>query len=290
MKEKDIKMATFYNQASITFGNTVINSNVASGELVTALTLTKTAVSENYATGDGITYVITITNNGTTDSAGLTLTDNLGAYTLPECGAAVTPLTYVEGSLLYYQNGVLTAAPTVTANGTLTVEGITVPAGGNATLIYETRANSTAPLESGGVITNTATLPTCENLTATATVPVRDEANPTISKAVCPGEVTCSGEITYTFTVQNPGNIPIVATDNLVVNDIFDPALSGITVSLDGETLAEGTGYTYDEESGVFSTLPGAIPVPAATFTRDCANGNVVTTPGFTTLTVTGII
>ena len=283
-------MATFYNQASITFGNTVINSNVARGELVTALTLTKTAVSENYATGDGITYVITITNNGTTDSAGLTLTDDLGTYTLPDCGTEVTPLTYVDGSLLYYQNGVPATPPTVTANGSLTIDGITVPAGGTVTLIYEARANGTAPLESGGAITNTATLPSCENLTATATVPVRDEASPTISKAVCPGEVTCSGEITYTFTIQNTGNIPIVATDNLVINDVFDPVLTGITVTLDGIELAEGTGYTYDEESGVFATLPGAITVPAATYTRDCETGNVITTPGFATLTVTGTI
>ena len=283
-------MATFYNQASITFGNTVINSNVASGELVTALTLTKTAVSENYATGDGITYVITITNNGATDSVGLTLTDDLGAYTPMECDTEVTPLTYVDGSILYYQNGVPTAAPTVTANGILTIEGITVPAGGTATIIYEARANGAAPLESGGVITNTATLPACENLTATATVPVRNEANPTISKAVCPGEITCSGEITYTFTVQNTGNIPIVATDNLVINDIFDPALTDITVALDGTPLTEGIGYSYDEETGVFATLPGAIPVPAATYTRDCETGNVITTPGFATITVTGTI
>ncbi len=285
-------MATFYNQASITFGNTVINSNVARGELITALTLTKTAVSENYATGDGITYVITITNNGATDSVGLTLTDDLGTYTVPICETVVTPLTYVVGSLLYYQNGTPTPTPTptVTAGTTLTVEGITVPAGGNVTIIYEARANGTAPLESGGAITNTAALPSCENLTATATVPVRDEANPTISKAVCPGEVTCSGEITYTFTVQNTGNIPITATDNLLINDVFDPTLSAITVTLDDVPLVLGTDYTYNETTGVFATLPGAITVPAATFVRDCETGVVITTPGFATLTVTGTV
>mgnify|MGYP003317372293 CR=1 FL=1 len=36
-------MATFYNQATLTVGGTVTNSNIASGELVEVLSVTKTA-------------------------------------------------------------------------------------------------------------------------------------------------------------------------------------------------------------------------------------------------------
>ena len=283
-------MATFYNQASITIGGRVTNSNVTEGEIVNGLTLTKTAASADYGPGDSITYIVTIVNNGETASEGLTLTDNLGEYTLGDGTTQVTPLTYIEGSVLYYQNGVLQDAPAVEAGPPLAISGIAVPAGGNVTIVYEGRANEFAPLSHGSAIFNTATLDGCEEQTATAEVGTRDEASLTISKAISPATVTCSGEVTYTFIIQNTGNTAVAATDGLIVNDAFTPALSGITATLNGETLPEGTGYTYSEATGEFATLTGAIPVPAATFVRDPVTGVVTTTPGFATLTVTGTV
>ena len=289
-KEKDFKMATFYNQASISIGGRVTNSNITEGEIVNGLTLTKTAASSTYSAGGGITYIATIVNNGATDSAGLTFTDDLGAYTLPGGARTVTPLTYVDGSVLYYLNGVLQEAPTVTAGPPLTVGGITVPAGGSVTIVYEGLANEFAPLAAGSTIVNTASIDGCEVQTSVATVGTRDEAILSIAKAICPETVTCSGEITYTFIIQNTGNTPVVATDDLILNDTFTPALSGITVNLNGTPLAEGTGYTYDETTGAFATLPGAIPVPAATYVTDPETGVITTTPGVATVTVTGTI
>ncbi len=285
-------MATFFNQASISYGGTVTNSNITEGEIVNGLTLTKTAASSDYGPGDGITYVISIVNNGATDSAGLTLTDNLGEYTVPGGTTEVTPLTYIEGSLLYYRNGVLQPAPTVEAGPPLSISGITVPRGGNVTIVYEGRANAFAPLSRGSSIFNTATLDGCEVQSATAQVGTRDEAILSITKSISPAVVTCSGEITYTFIIQNTGNTPVVATDDLIVTDTFSPALTNITVTLNGEQLNDGTGigYTYNEETNEFRTNPGTITVPAATYTRDPVTGVVTTTPGFATLTVTGTI
>lgn len=283
-------MAIFYNQASLSLGGNVTNSNITSGEVVGALTMTKTAASSDYGAGDSITYIVSIVNDGIADSAELTLTDNLGAFTVPgEAGTAI-PLTYIDGSVIYYRNGELQPAPTVTATDSLVISGITVPAGGNVTLVYEGRANAFAPIATGSAITNTAALTGCEELTATATVPVREEPVLTIAKSISPAVVTCSGEVTYTFVVQNTGNAQVVATDNLIVSDIFNPQLSDITVTLNGAELAEGTGYTYDEATGAFATVPGAVPVPAATYTRDAVTGAVTTTPGFAVITVTGTI
>ena len=75
-----------------------------------------------------------------------------------------------------------------------------------------------------------------------------------------------------------------------MLTDTFDPALSGITVTLDGAPLAETTGYTYDEATGEFATVAGAVTVPAATFTQDETTGAWTLTPGTAVLTVTGTI
>lgn len=291
VKRKGEKMATFYNQATLSYGNVVKNSNIAEGEILSGITLTKTAVTGSYGAGDSISYVITLTNNGASAVDGITLTDDLGAYTPVGGTAEVTPLAYVNGSLLYYVNGAISTPPTVTTTDPLVFDGISIPAGGNVTLIYEALANEYAPLAAASAITNTATTAgTVEPLTASDSVPVRDEAMLSIAKAVSPVTVAGNGEITYTFIIQNSGNTAATATDNVVVTDTFNPILSGISATLDGTPLAEGTGYTYDATTGEFATAIGAITVPAATYTTDPTTGAVITTPGVTTLTVSGTV
>ena len=285
-------MATFYNQASLSFGGRVTNSNVTEGEVLTRVSMTKTAVTTDYGSGDNIVYAVTLVNADTTAKSGITITDDLGRFT-PTGGPEVVPLTYVPGSVLYYQNGVLQPAPTVNAGPPLVISGIDIPAGGNVIILYEVRANEYAPLGSEDIISNTVEATgesICEELTDTADVPTRDEPLLSIAKAICPDSLTCGDEITYTFIIQNSGNTPVVATDNLIVSDTFDPALQNITVRLNGVLLVEGTDYTYDEISGMFTTLPGAITVPAATFSRDVNTGIIITTPGTATITVTGTI
>jgi len=278
-------MATFYNQATLSYGDNVTNSNITTGEIITGLTLTKTAASANYGEGDGITYVITLVNATGTDRTGVTVSDNLGVYTLGT--TALVPLSYVDGSVLYYQNGVLQTAPTVTVGTDLVISGITVPAGGNATIVYEATANGFAPLAAGSSITNTVT---SGELTDTATVAVREEAKLNIAKAICPAIVSDNGELTYTFVIQNSGNLAAVADDNVTVTDTFNPILSNISVTLNGAVLAEGTGYTYNETTGEFATVPGTITVPAATYVQNTTTGVITTTPGVAVLTVTGTV
>ncbi len=292
-KEKEIKMATFYNQATLSFLGRVTNSNITEGEIVSGLTLTKTAVSNNYGPGDGIVYAITMINSDTVGKTGVTLTDNLGAFTPSGATGEFVPLTYVDGSVLYYQNGVLQPAPTVTAGPPLTIGGITIPAGGNVIILYEATANSFAPLSARASIINTVDAVgnnLCQDLTDSAEVPTRDEPILSISKAIYPETVTCGEEITYTFIIQNTGNTPVVAIDDLIVSDIFNPPFEAITVELNGAALDEGTSYTYNTETGEFTTIGGAIPVSEATFTRDPVTGIVTTTPGVAVLTVKGIV
>ena len=120
-------MASFTNMATLSYNGSQINSNVVTGELRDALTITKTAVSGGYRPGDTVTYVVTLSNTGTAALTGLTLTDDLGGSTA--AAGTVYPLAYVPGSVLYYNGGTAQPAPTVTAGPPMTVTGVTVPAG-----------------------------------------------------------------------------------------------------------------------------------------------------------------
>ena len=285
-------MATFYNQATLSFGGSVVNSNTTEAELLSGLEIIKTAITGSYDSGSSVVYSITLSNMGSTPYAALTVTDDLGAYTLSGGGTAV-PLSYVDGSILYYLNGVLQPAPTVTATGNLEITGITVPAGSTATFIYEARANEFAPIAAGSVITNTVTTNGgvgIGQISDTATVTVREAPELTIAKAVCPAVLSDNDQLTYTIIVQNLGNTPILATDGVVISDTFNPILSNISVTLGGLALDEGTGYTYDTATGAFATVDGVVTVPAASYTQDPTTGSIATTPGVTVLTVTGTV
>ena len=284
-------MASFFNQATLIFGGRRANSNVTESEIVDTLSLTKTAITQSYSSDSGIVYAVSIANNGTTSAAGINLNDSLGSYELS--GNTVYPLAYVGGSLKYFIDGILQPTPSVNAGPPLTISGLTIPAGSNALLIYEARTNEFSPLAQGSSITNqinSESESSCTALSGSATLPVSEEAIPVITKFACSDSVVCGGEISYTFVLQNLGNTAVVATDNLLVEDVFNPILSISAVTLDGAPLALGAGYSYNSSTGEFSTLPGVITIPAATYVQDPVTGVITTTPGVAILTVTGTV
>lgn len=283
-------MATFTNQATLRYNGNVVNSNITTGELLEVLSATKTAVIDSYTQGSNVTYVINIVNSGTITFTGISITDNLGAYTLGT--ETYVPLDYVEGSTQYYLNGVLQATPVIVAGPPLVISGITVPANGVATIIYVASANQYAPLNLDGTITNSAVISGggVTDITVTETVTAESGARLTISKSICPTTVTENGRLTYTFVIQNLGNMPAVATDNVSITDTFNPILTGLTVTLNDVVWAEGVNYTYSETTGEFATIPSQITVPAATYTQDPVTGEWLIDPGIAVLTVTGTV
>ena len=283
-------MATFTNQATLTYNGNIINSNIATGELVEVLSATKTAVVATYTQGQEVTYVINIVNSGTMAYTGLSITDDLGAY--PFGVDVLVPLTYVGGSVKYYVNGVLQPTPGVNPGPPLIISGLTVPAGGVATIIYVVTANQFASPEIEGNIVNNATISGggITEITVTETVNAETEAELTITKSICPTSVTENGRLTYTFTIQNIGNTPADVTDAIVVADTFNPVLTDLVVTFNGSAWATPANYSYNPVTGVFSTVAGQITVPAATYTQDPATGIWITEPGVSVLTVTGTI
>ena len=283
-------MAFFTNQAQLRYGNEITNSNITVGEIQEVLTVTKTAVKETYRQGGTVTYIISIVNAGTAEYTGLTLSDDLGTYAFGT--TTRTPLDYSAGTIRYYQNGVLQTAPTVEAGPPLTITGVNVPAGGNATIVYETRLNAYAPLQLEAEITNVVTVSgTCvSGITASETVSAVAEPVLSITKSVSPVPVTECGRLTYTFVIQNTGNVPADSTTEVSVTDTFDPVLRNLTVTFNGTAWTAPTNYTYDETTGMFTTVLGEVTVPAATYTQNSETGEWSTNPGVSSLIVTGTI
>ena len=273
-------MAVFYNYATLSYNQGVTNSNVVTGELVEVITVTKNAVASGYRSGDTLTYVVNIINSGNTAYNNLTLTDDLGSFTVGT--GTVVPLNYLEGSVQYYVNGVLQASPAAVGGPPLTVSGINVPADSNVAIIYRVTVNEFAPLALGSTITNTASVSGVglTTVTASETLPVLEEAYLGITKAINPTTVVENEPLTYTFVITNTGNTAAVATDNVVLSDNFEPALDITAVTFNGAAWTSPANYTYDRSTGVFSTVAGQITVPAATYSTDPDTGAVTVTPG----------
>ena len=284
-------MAIFSNQATLTYNGNSTNSNIAYGEILDVLTATKTAVEGDYTPGGLVTYVVTLRNTGGGVLSDLTVTDDLGGYAFGT--TTVYPLTYEAGSAALFVNGAPQAAPAVVAGPPLVISGINVPAGGDVVLVYQARANEYANPGADGTIVNTVTV-TGDGLSApvTATETVTADAAPmlTISKAITPAQVVDNDRVTYTFVIQNSGNQPVVATDNAAISDTFDPRLTALAVTFEGATWTQGVQYNYNEATGLFTTVPGQILVPAATYTQDPVTGAYTVNPGVATLVVTGTI
>lgn len=282
-------MAVFTNFATLSYSGGRTESNIVTGELIEVLTASKVAVADDYTSGETIAYALSLINSGSAAIDGLTVTDDLGGYAFGT--GTLYPLEYVSGSIRYYQNGTLQTAPTVNAGPPLVISGISVPAGGNVLIVYATKLTDYAPLGTEASITNTATVSGegITPITVDATVNMRTSASLSIGKAICPSSVTENSRLTYTFVIQNSGNVEATAADEIVLSDLFDPTLDQITVTLNGDMLTATTDYSYDGTSGLFSTAPGRITVPAASYTQG-SDGRWTLTPGTATLVISGTL
>ena len=284
-------MAIFSNQATLSYNGGSTNSNIAYGEILDVLAVTKTAVRDTYTPDELVTYVVTLRNTGVIALSGLTVTDDLGGYTFGT--GTVYPLTYEPGTAAVFADGVPQGAPAVTAGPPMVITGINVAPGGDTVIVYQARANAFANPAAGGAVTNTVTV-TGNGLngpvTATQTVTAAAGPDLTITKSITPAQVVENGRVTYTFVIRNSGNEPVVATDNAVITDTFDPVLTDLAVTFEGVAWTQGVQYSYNPATGLFATAPGQITVPAATYTQDPVTGAYSVTPGAVTLTVTGTI
>lgn len=279
-------MAIFTNQAQITYNGRTVLSNIAQGEIVDPISISKTALGDTYLSRETKTYIVTLTNTSTSSLTNITVNDNLGSYTVDT--ESYYPLTYT-GPMLLFVNGEPSGSITPTQTvPTLSYVIPSLPAGGNVTVVYDTQINSYAPLSAGSEITNTAVaegVGIVTPISANETISASLEAILNLTKTVTPTSVT-DGNLTYTITIENSGN---TAAEEITLTDVFDPILSGISVTLNGASLSTPDGYTYDSTTGLFTIPSGVITVPEATYSVS-STGEITVIPGSAVVVVNGTV
>lgn len=284
-------MPVFFNQATLSYNDITTTSNLVQGNYTPQLTISRSSVNPVFCPDDLVTMVISIVNSCTGECGPLTLTDDLGAYS--HSSGTLVPLTYQDGSAQLYINGVLQPAPAVEAGPPLRISSLSVPGGGSLLLLYSARVNAYAPLGNGASITGTATLSggcLAAPISAESTIESSCGAQLTLSKSICPSEVTCNQPVSYTLVIQNSGATAATIADNVIITDIFDPVLEISSVSFNGTNWQSPSNYSYNSSTGVFTTAAGQITVPAASFSQNMTTGEWTVIPGTSTLVVTGRI
>lgn len=266
-------------------------SNVVRAVLNGPLSISKTAMSESYRIGQNITFMITVTNNRTAEAENISVADTLGTFEID--GINVTPLTYIGPARLFINGGAETNITPIIGADNIVFSIPSIPAGGNARIIYVVRVNNFAEQEADSTITNTATAdfdcgcPCTEAVSDSSTITAEEYADVRIVKSICPNPVVCGDDVAFSFELYNYGNM---AATEVVLTDRFDPALSDIQVFVDG-VLIPSEYYNYI--NGVLR-LPAldsefGITIPAATFERD-ESGNITVIPGNIRIVVRGVI
>lgn len=281
---------TINNFANITYkyGNITDGalSNIATTQLVETVSLNavKTSNNSSWRPSENITYMIRVSNDGTDPLFGVSIQDDLG-------GETTSPLTYVTGTTRMLRNSVLTeVTPTNTSPLTIIIPNTLEP---GEVIVFTYIAKVRADIDTTKTeITNIATVVGHETSIACPTVTVTPSptlsltksnyADVRITKNVNKDNVSVGDELTYTFLLENFGNIDatnIIIRDNLptnfTVNEISS-VTNGVTISF------EATDYSIDTQNKLIipTSTTKTISVPASTNLGS----------GKTTVTITGTI
>jgi uncharacterized repeat protein (TIGR01451 family) len=238
------------------------------------LRIVKTDVTDPVNAGTQLTYQITVTNDGPDAAAGVIVTDPLPAN-----------VTFVSGNVGGASNlvsfnaatGVLTATVGTLANGASALITVVVGVAGDAASPLSNTATVTASPNSD---------PNPSNNTSTQDTTVQRLVDVQIDKTVT-GTPIAGRNVTYTLAVTNPGPsqaraVSVVDTLDADLSFVsFDPGVSGVTLSRNGQTLTFDVGLLDANETNTFSFVvaidsaaSGTIPNVATVSTTDNDSNN----------------
>lgn len=227
----------------------------------------------NANVGDPITYTILIKNTGSGNITDAFIVDNV-----PDDVQVLNWTATVNGSAVIKTG----SASSGTTNNIFTLADI--PAGSNNILIT---VNGVIKQTASASFTNKAEGTSGEVKESSVTTSVNRSTDIAVIKAG-PQTISAGENITYTVNVYNNGSIDV---DNLLIEDLVNPSLTGVSwsavangsASING--LAAGTGNTVSvtgnisggEGNFISVTINGKVPagLPAGTLT----NSAVVTLP-----------
>lgn len=280
-------MATILNNSATLTYNSGANtgsaaSNVVSTSLLDSYSISavKTSANDSWRPSENITYLVTVTNTGTQPLYAVQISDDLASGQLSYLansaliidGSSVTPVTPASTSPL-----VITAASVLQSGESVTVLYVAQVSGAIADtveLITNTAQVTAQEQSTGGETISVTPAPTLS-------LPREDFAQIDIVKTADKAVISSGDTLTYTFTIENSGNIPatnVVITDTLPTGFVIQSIQSvtdGVT------TVYDATDYTVSADNTlVLPVGTKTITVPA----RD-ESGN-----GVTVVTVTGTV
>ena len=265
---------TINNSANITYQYGTL-TDTAKSNLVTTMMAesysligTKTSLNTNWRPSENLTFMIRIENNGSEPLYAVSMQDDLGGTT--------RLLSYIPCSAKMLRNDVLIGiTPTNMSPLTMVIPG-TLEAGGVVVFTYVAKVIGDIDA-SINEITNTVTVVGHEtsDMGPTVTIdpplaltlPIANYADVRIEKLVDKEEIVSGDNLTYTFVLENSGNIEAT---NVVIKDTLPTGftINSITSTTNGVvTEFEATDYSVGEGNKLVlptSTLK-TISVPAAT-------------------------
>ncbi|MGI8982308.1 MAG: Calx-beta domain-containing protein [Pirellulaceae bacterium] len=283
------------NPTNATIGDGQGEITIINDDFGVDVSVTKSGTPDTVIAGQNLTYTIVVSNNGVSDSLGVTLSDIIPVDT--------TFVSFVSPA------GWTSTTPAVGGTGTVTSSIATLAAGsGDQTFTLIVRASAAAA--NGSTITNTATVdavtadPDPSNNSASTFSTVDATADLSITKTGNSDFVSPGQQLTYTIVVSNNGVATaqnVTLTDVLPANTVFvsfvspagwtntTPAVGGTgTVTSSNASLAAGASASFTLTVQVSATAPnGAIITNTASVETTSDETDVSNNSGTDTAEVT---
>jgi uncharacterized repeat protein (TIGR01451 family) len=227
--------------------------------------ITKTRTPSLVIAGGPLHYTITVTNNGPSDAASVTMTDALPA-----------PLRF---SALSVPAGWSCTTPAAGANGTIVCSMAPVAAGSAAVFALDVVVDAATP--AGTAINNTATVvtsssdPNGTNNSSTSSAAAGTPPNITAAKSIASGTHAEGSFFTYTIVLANSGSIGQADNPGNELIDILPASLTLVSAAASSGTAVANVGTNTVTWNGAIAG-GGSVTISIQALVRGGTSGTTI--------------